>query len=260
LVVALSVNAAGSVAVLAIVGWLATRPPTTMIHDTGTEMAFYQPASADIAPMNWRWQELMRTLGLQSAASDRAFLDLVARYTAPGRFYHNLGHVESMLITLDEAQDLARDVTTLQLAAWFHDVIYDLRAKDNEIRSGRYAERVLVDLGLPPASAARVCELIVFTRDHIAPDGDVDAAVLLDADLASFANEPAVFERQSELIRQEFSWMPDGEYYPARMRFLTTFLSRPRIYHTERMYREREARARENITRHLATLASLAAE
>lgn len=54
------------------------------------------------------------------------FDTLVGIYTNPNRSYHNLKHISEVI------EELGSCSNALYLAAWFHDAVYDPKAKDNE--------------------------------------------------------------------------------------------------------------------------------
>jgi len=67
---------------------------------------------------------------------------LIAAYTAPGRHYHDLTHIEDCLAALAAVDNLSaseRDILTE--AIWWHDVVYDATRSDNEELSAQLAER-----------------------------------------------------------------------------------------------------------------------
>jgi predicted metal-dependent HD superfamily phosphohydrolase len=95
-----------------------------------------------------------------------------------------------------------------------------------------------------------VASLILKTKTHDACE-DVDAQVLLDADLAVLgATEPA-YRTYADQIRQEYAWVPEPEYRIGRRRVLERFLARPRIFHLLALLEER---ARRNIAEEIAGL------
>src|SRR4051812_15176924 len=78
-------------------------------------------------------RRLRSALGLSEESLRPVVDDLVCRYGAPDRHYHNIRHVVSVLETVCR---LAKTPTApLLLAAWYHDAVYDSRAADNEERS-----------------------------------------------------------------------------------------------------------------------------
>lgn len=252
LLLLLILNAAGSVGDLAVVGWLLGQPATTYINDTGPRMTFYKPAPPIVAVMNPRWLKLMGALGVAEKPAQRLYADLVAHYTERSRHYHNLEHVADLLDTFDTLRDLAETPETVQLAIWFHDVIYNTRASDNESRSAAYARLHLAELGLAEEIVNRVSELILATLDHQAPTGDIDGQILLDADLAPLGVDETLFAEHSEALRREYAWVPEAIYRRSRARILQRFLDRERIYYTEPIYNSLEERARRNLSQAIA--------
>lgn len=251
LVLSLIFNAAGSVGDFAISGWLVSQPKTLMIHDIGPRMTFYRISEPEVAGMSRRWLYLMESLAVDQEQARRVFADLVSRYTENERYYHNLGHVKELLDTVDELEPLATDFTTIRLAVWFHDVIYDPQAKDNEVKSAEYARKTLQALGLLPEVVDRVSDLILATITHQAPEGDINTQILLDADLAPLGSDETVFSQQSIALRKEFAWLSDEEFQANRARLLTGFLERERIYQTDQLYTSLESQARHNLAKAL---------
>jgi predicted metal-dependent HD superfamily phosphohydrolase len=196
-----------------------------------------------------RWHELLQTWGVAPNRADRKFEEVVLAYSGPGRFYHNLDHVLAVLATVDSLASFAKNVNAVKLAAWLHDVIYDSKASDNEERSAEYAERFCEELAIPEGH--RVGVLIRTTKTHDAGD-DVDARVLLDADLAILGACESDYRAYAEMIRQEYAWVSEPEYRKGRRRVLESFLARPRIYH---FLGHLEVPARQNLVREIALLA-----
>ncbi len=244
----LAFNAAASFGDLVMVGWLLSQPKTAMVRDVGAKITTYTLAEAGVAGMSRRWLELCAKLRVDEEAARRVFAALVEEYNGDGRYYHTLAHVGELLDTAGELRDLAQDYTTVQLAIWFHDVVYDPRANDNEVQSAAYARQALHELGLPERVILRVSDLILKTVTHVSENEDGDALILLDADLAPLGADEEVFARQSRALRQEFGWVPEDEYHANRARVLGGFLSRERIYQTDRLYDSLEAQARRNLS------------
>ncbi len=113
--------------------------------------------------------------------ADQRFDEVCKAYAGPGRFYHTVDHVLAVLDRVDSLASIAENLNAVKLAAWLHDVIYDSKASDNEDRSADYAEQLCKELAIPEGQ--RAAALIQKTKTHDAGD-DIDAQVLLDADLA----------------------------------------------------------------------------
>jgi predicted metal-dependent HD superfamily phosphohydrolase len=210
----------------------------------------------DRAVLQSRWQTLFARQGVDPALSLAIFNDLAGRYEEPHRAYHNLRHLRHVLETIDSLKNQASDVTSIELAAWFHDVIYDPRGRDNEEQSAVYAEHMLRPLEMLDDLILRVKDLILLTKTHAAPPGDTDAAILLDADLAILGAPDAEYRQYAKAIRQEYAHVNDDDFRQGRRSVLELFLNRKRLFLTEPMFKQVEPRARENLRRELATLAS----
>lgn len=121
------------------------------------------------------WLGLGRSLGVEPVAGQKALDDLAAAYSSPGRYYHTLEHIYHVLSTIKTLQSQAKDLTALQLAAWFHDVVYDSQAQDNEEKSADYADRLLQSLEIPSDKIAATSHLIRNTKHHQAAPDDIEA-------------------------------------------------------------------------------------
>lgn len=201
--------------------------------------------------LHYRWPELLHDWNVAPALGDPAFDEICARYSDPGRFYHTLDHIGAMLETVDSLVCAARNPNAVKLAVWLHDVIYDSRACDNEQRSAEYAERLCEKLSIPDGPV--VSSLILMTRTHGA-EGDPDAQVLLDADLAILGASESAYRDYADQIRQEYAWVPEPDYRQGRRQVLERFLARPRIFH---QLVHLEAPARLNITAEIARLVAM---
>jgi predicted metal-dependent HD superfamily phosphohydrolase len=200
-----------------------------------------------------QWLEVLQPFGVSIPVAEAAFTDLVRAYSSPGRFYHTLAHIRAVLAWVRSLQASARDPAAVQLAAWFHDVVYDPRAGDNEERSADLAEQTLRRLGVPADTVATVHRLILQTKTHQADDPN--AAVLLDADLAILGAAEEQYAAYARAIRTEYTWVPDEQYRQGRSAVLRGFLQRERIFRTDTCFIALEARARENLAREIQALA-----
>lgn len=72
-----------------------------------------------------RWLDLAQSLGIGEPTAAAIWDDLAAAYAGNGRFYHNLQHIEHALNVAEQLREVAVNFTAVQLALWFHDVVYD---------------------------------------------------------------------------------------------------------------------------------------
>jgi predicted metal-dependent HD superfamily phosphohydrolase len=205
--------------------------------------------SQNLLIMQQGWVRLMERCRVEPAAAQPAFELLAAAYNSADRHYHTFEHLEEMFRIAGRLTAITDDPRALQLAIWFHDAVYDPRAKDNEARSAELAVALLGPIGVP-RSALDVAIRLIEATAHLAspkPPGDRETAILLDADLAILGSAPERYRRYAADIRKEYGWVPAAEYRSARSNVLHQFLARPRLFWTDVMYAECEARARQNM-------------
>lgn len=203
-----------------------------------------------------RWLELWQRLGVARDA-DNALADtyaaLIKRYAEPHRHYHTTQHIGECLTHFDTLRGTCQHTSEVELALWFHDAIYEPRAKDNEAQSAAWALRVMGDTGIAPNVRERVRTLIMKTCHDGLPE-TVDEQVLVDIDLAILGAEPARFDEYEMQVRAEYGWVPQFLFNKTRRKILEAFLARPALYATAHFNRLLEKKARENLARSLATL------
>lgn len=207
--------------------------------------------SADRALAAWR--DLAGRLGLGDGRATAIGAFLVDRYSEPSRHYHGLGHVARML---DEAEALPfSDRDAVELAVFFHDVVYDPARGDNEERSA-LALRDRLDGFVPAPVLARAEAMVRATLRHEAT-GDPDADLFLDLDLSILAAPRPDYARYAEGVRREY--LPvygEAAYRRGRLDlFLRPALARGRVFLTER-FRGRDRDALANMAREAEELAA----
>ena len=203
-----------------------------------------------------RWLELWQRLGItrqaDSAVAD-AFAALTTRYAEAGRHYHTAQHIAACLAQFDAARGLCEHADEVELALWFHDAIYDARAKDNESQSAAWAVRLMTECGIAQPARTRVHTLIMATCHDALPQTQ-DAQVLVDIDLSILGADAARFDAYEAQVRQEYNFVPGFLFRRARRKILQGFLERPAIYVTTHFHAALEKKARENLARSLAAL------
>lgn len=184
--------------------------------------------------------------------------ELSALYRGPGRHYHNLAHIEAMLALAGDYRAALGDPGAVEAAIWFHDAIYDSKAKDNEAQSAALAEKKLAGRA-DPSRLNRISAMIVATATHQVPPFDDatstrDASLFLDMDLSILGAAPGAFDAYERAVRREYAWVEGPMWRAGRSAVLKNFLSRPHIFHTEEFRQRFERQARENMVRSLAAL------
>ena len=182
------------------------------------------------------------------AANPWMFERITNAYAEAHRHYHTAAHIDACLREFDSVRFLARSVSEVEAALWFHDVIYDPRAADNELQSAEMASRFLASAGVSPSICARVHSHIMATA-HKGNPADDDARLVVDIDLSILGQAEPVYDVFERSIREEYKWVPWFLYRRKRIKILRSFLDRKAIYGTERFRQRYEPAARSNLER-----------
>ncbi|WP_310488481.1 hypothetical protein [Chamaesiphon sp. VAR_69_metabat_338] len=208
----------------------------------------------------WDVRSIVPIDNFQRQEIDRLFSLLVAAYTRLDRYYHNLEHIYDVLTIIDRFNgedsvhsERLQDPSSVILAAWFHDFVYEPQAADNEIQSAKAAKELLINLRLP-LDLDRIERLILATQGHRIEPTDPDLCIFLDADLAILGADPIRYAEYRQSIRREYDWVDDATYRTGRSRVLASFLQRDRLYYTDLLFGELEANARTNLQQEIAIL------
>jgi predicted metal-dependent HD superfamily phosphohydrolase len=205
-----------------------------------------------------RWQALMTQLAADRAAADAAWDVVVRHYAEPHRAYHNLSHIMALLRHADTERANINRPEVVELAIWFHDVIYDTQAKDNEQRSAAWTRHAMQTMRIESHLIASVEQCILATQAHeVNSPRVIDLPLFLDLDLAILGAQEEVYHRYCQAIRAEYDWVPELAYRAARTEILNNFIERPALFYTHTMAARYEARARHNIEWELRELSSL---
>ncbi|HEX8249272.1 MAG TPA: hypothetical protein VF599_13930 [Pyrinomonadaceae bacterium] len=179
---------------------------------------------------------------------------LLNRYSEKHRYYHNLNHVNALLVLAEDLKENISDYDCLKLAIWFHDAIYDPQENDNEIESAKLAVVNLSCIGLPKNKIQKVEKMILATQKHEAAGLDTDGKLFLDSDLSVLGAGEKIYKDYSRAVRLEYSHVPEDLYRESRKRILENFLRREFIYFTGELRSRFEAAARLNIENEIKEL------
>jgi predicted metal-dependent HD superfamily phosphohydrolase len=193
-----------------------------------------------------RFLNMWKTRG--GADAEGVFGRLDALYGETHRGYHHGGHIEDCLREYDRVPGRA---VTVEMAIWFHDVIYDPRRKDNEEQSALHFTEEAAGAGMSGGWIAEVDRLIRVTAHHRA--ALPDEALLCDIDLSILGRSPEEYSRYVAGVRREYDWVSDADWRAGRAAVLRSFMERPAIYHTNE-YTALETPARANMEAEISAL------
>ncbi|KAK4704126.1 hypothetical protein P7C70_g2084, partial [Phenoliferia sp. Uapishka_3] len=224
------------------------------------------PLSTEIS---FRFTTLAKTLSIPPLLAHSTSQFIANAYSEPQRHYHTLTHIQDMFSRLDEIRLGVENREAVELAIFFHDVVYDpvrgapwneeesLRAWEEFIYSARphlvNSFRILDHLRTPVSS------LILATISHKIPSSlppslsVTDLKIFLDLDLFVLASPPTVYQQYASNIRREYKHVPAEAYREGRAQVLRKFLERERLFFGEGI-EEMERVARKNLRGELKRL------
>ena len=200
-----------------------------------------------------RWRAACKGCGFEGTSRD---YDRVIRgWLSWGRRYHTLEHLEACLKEFDRVRDLEVNAGEVELALWFHDVVYRTWTSNNEARSALLAAEIMGRGGAESVAVERVIAAILATR-HQGKEPNGDAALVVDIDLSILGTPEEVYREFERKVRREYWWVPRRRYVTGRCAILESFLKRASIYRYPEFQRRYEAVARLNLTAAIARLKS----
>lgn len=198
---------------------------------------------------------------------------LRSMYGEEGRTYHGMNHIKYLLTKAREyfSQDYDSTLWNLvQHAIWWHDAWYSVfeRPGRNEMESAALFSELHTQgkftLDVPGMSedeaAGHVYIAILTTSRHLEDINFKDelfgseigrkvAMLMMDVDLAGFAEELDMVKHNSELVLQEYTPLAKSRetLLEGRISFLSKLLERKRIFYTDYFYNKYEQKARFNL-------------
>lgn len=170
------------------------------------------------------------------------------------RHYHNLEHLEFMFNEFDDIifKFTIKQINNIELAIFYHDIVYDIEAGDNEEQSAYKAINSLLRCEAIDLDTIReVNKMILATKNHCSEESYIE--YFLDIDMLILASETDVYLKYSENIRKEYWFYHDESYNGGRERVLREMLKSP-IFKTDYYFTRYETIARINIQKELETL------
>jgi len=212
--------------------------------------------------MQGRWNHLLSSslLIITTPLISKWFEIVKEKYSEKQRFYHTLQHIEDLYVLYDEYRYLLHDPVVVELAIWFHDVIYDPKRNDNEEKSAQLFEEFAKEIALEERIIQQTTNFIISTKAHMNAvfQDNPDLALFLDFDLLVLAKPPQEYDTYAQQIRQEYIHYEELPYCQGRVNVLGGFLASKFIFKTNTIQQKFEERARQNLIREVAQLTAKA--
>lgn len=184
------------------------------------------------------------------------------------RHYHTYAHVCDVLDTIHEHSDKFSNLQAAELAAYFHDIVYEV-GDDYDYNEQRSCLRFLeviesenpmlsyMNFGDADFDTMHLALVMIgctkgHTLDNIRDPSKLsesqreDVKMFLDADLRILSRDQKRLLEFEDGIRKEFSIYDDEVYRNGRIRVLQSFLNRRKLYFSE-IGKTWEDTARENL-------------
>jgi len=188
-----------------------------LIGPIGWEDLVYDmvPKSVYDALILQRAKKLWKAMEVQGVTT---FNKVVNCYNAPNRHYHNLEHIVKSLELIPLMQNVFYP-NALREAIWFHDIVYNPKSDDNEVRSADMAQVLAVDIGrtyyIEDVKRLIMATNLTYDSEHL------DAPCIQDIDLAILGANPKVYKRYADNIRKEYEFVPEDLYKVKRKEIKT---------------------------------------
>jgi predicted metal-dependent HD superfamily phosphohydrolase len=183
----------------------------------------------------------------------RYWEELEQQYSGAGRYYHTLDHLADMFRLFTAYKSMFRQPEAVLYALFYHDIVYDVQARDNERQSALMAAVRMRQVPVPGPVVQACCRHILATAGHM-EHADPDTNLFTDMDLAVLGAPWPVYEQYYRNIRREYAIYPDLAYNSGRKEKLRLFLDMPRIFKTPAYRAQLEEQARRNIRKELQSL------
>jgi predicted metal-dependent HD superfamily phosphohydrolase len=192
------------------------------------------------------WNKTANSLGFDLALSQEYWNEIYSAYSSEGRYYHGLEHLRSIFRLTEEEVLSTTDRQALNLAVFYHDIVYDFERKDNERKSADLAIDRLSRAGVDQILIERVEELIMATYGHEYSD-DALRNLMIEADVSVIGTDHDTYAKYAENCRREYSMFSDEEYNPVRKQALSHFLNTGSLFVSPKFKERFEANAKRNL-------------
>ena len=180
--------------------------------------------------------------------------DVHSAYYEYFRHYHTYEeHIIPGLTLFDTIKGACKEPDLVELAWWYHDIIYIPGSPFSEEASADKAYFDCWQLGYGRKIASKVKELVLVTQHFKREPGHGDGGILHDMDLAVLASEPEVYTKYEQNIRKEYSFVDDKTFYSGRLEVLNHFLQKKNHLFATHLFQSQGycKRAEENIRREI---------
>lgn len=191
------------------------------------------------------WTQFSAQLHFKNGSDSDLSTLLINAYSESQRHYHTVQHIVECIALLSSIKTQLNDPVAVEWAIWFHDVVYNPRALDNEERSAELMRKHCVGF-MSAAQLGKVYQWITATQKH-QPSNDRDLNYLLDIDRSILGRTESRFAEYEQQIQREYSWVELKIYRTKRAEVLRHFYEMQPIYQTAYFRELFEDQAKQNL-------------
>lgn len=169
------------------------------------------------------WDDFAHRFNIEKDRSCTIYEYLLNAYTEPHRHYHTVQHIIECLDHFQEIKANLNSPLLVELAIWFHDVVYDPLAKDNELQSAEKMKAFFSNF-LPECAIDQIFKWILASQKHESSK-DSDLSYFLDIDLAILGSNEKRFLEYEKQIGDEYIAVKKEVYVLKRAKVLEHFYS-----------------------------------
>jgi predicted metal-dependent HD superfamily phosphohydrolase len=195
-----------------------------------------------------KFHQLCQQFSARTQLIETLYEEIRTHHTERTRYYHNLRHLSQLYEVLEPIELNPIYEFTL----FYHDIIYDVQQRDNEVQSADLAQNRLQSLAIPHKILNKVYELILATQTH--QSSNLKYHTFLDADLSILGASTEQYQQYAYAVRKEYQIYDEKSYQKGRQKVLKHFLEKPHIYLTEHFQKTYEKQAQLNLIWELDTL------
>ena len=210
-------------------------------------MSMSSGSSSDVCKLSW--EKLSRDeLHLHIEVEQSIWKVIESKYNEPIRAYHTLEHICDLINISTPFRSTITDNNAVQLAIFFHDIIYDPTSSLNEDKSAELFLDLMSNY-IDENLVKKVTSYIIATKNHHPPNlDDQDLCFFLDFDMSILGRERDEYSLYTKKIRHEYQHIDEILFNKGRSAFLRKILvSNNPIFSTPEFFSEMEMKARNNI-------------
>lgn len=206
-----------------------------------------------------RWNNINKDLNITNEIGEKWWDVVWKMYGEPQRHYHTIHHIEELFQHFDRCQKhySFKYPTLISLAIFFHDIVYDPKASDNEEKSAElFLEFAKECTSLTEDPIQSVKDWILLTKTHKVDkvDTEEDHHYFLDMDIAVLGRPDDRYKKYAAQIRMEYQHIPEEDYREKRAQVLKSFLNRERLFITDVFHKTYTTQAKQNLLNEIKRL------